>query len=213
MQIIFIVLLTGVQVVTVISFVIAGFRQILRTRRLTRQANELGMQFAADDLFDIPRQYADFALISNGHSPRANNVSYGRLDGRRVRAFDFRYEVCHGTQRLTRHYMAIAIETDRVFPGVVMWNAHDADSAPLQARMADGRIACWIYTGSSETAAMLKDACHGMIDRDTSLELSGSTFMVFAHVRHGREGYGRRLDESIRAIRVIDHPTIKSRPE
>lgn len=162
------------------------------------------MRFSADDPFDVPRRYADFALICGGHSPKADNVIYGRLGGRRVRAFDFRYEVGHGTRRMTRHYAVVVVEVERDLPRVLMWNDDDAESSPLPTRSADGHIACWSYRGDPEAAVALKNALGDLMSEGASVQTCGTGLMLFAPVRR-REGR-RRLMEAVRATDTVDPP-------
>lgn len=204
LHVVFMVLLIGVLIATVVSFAVMGLLQIYRTRALSREAHGLGMQFSPDDPFDVPRRYADFALVQSGHSPRADNVTHGRMEGRHVRAFDFRYEVGHGPRRVSRHYKVAVVEAKRELPDVLMWNDQDAESVPFQVRNSDAHLAGWAYCGNGELAAALKDACGDLADEGTSLQTCGSTLMVFARAgRHGG-GYAKRLGEAIRAIQAID---------
>ena len=205
LQIAFIMLLVGVLAAVVVSFVIMGLMQLGRTRTLGREAHALGMRFSAADPFDVPRRYADFALVSSGHSPRANNVTYGRLADWRLRAFDFRYEVGHGTRRATRHYSVIVVEADRELPAVLMWHDQDIEAAPLQARNSDAHVGSWTYRGNPELAAMLTNACIDFVEEGTSLEACDSALMVFTPVRRREAGYADRLTKTIRAIEVIEN--------
>lgn len=207
LQIILTVLLVVVLTAAVVSFVVMGLSQIRRTRALARVAHKLGLRFSADDPFDLPRRYADFALIANGHSPHANNVTYGRLAGRLVREFDFRYEVGHGTQRAGRHYHVVVLETDRKLPDLLMWNDSDAEAAPLRCRGIDGHVACWSYRGNSALAAALADAREELADQGTSIEAGAGGLMVFTPLASRSASYAGRLLRIVRAVENIDQPT------
>ena len=211
----FIVLLIGVLIAAVISFAIMGLVQVRRTRTLDRQAQEMKMRFSATDPFDVPRRYADFALISSGHSARANNVTYGRLGGRRVRTFDFRYEVGHGTRRMTRRYRVIVVEGDRELPAVLMWSGRDAGSWPLQTTQTIQRVACWSVRGEVELAEKVGDHCSSLVDESASLQTCGSVLMVFTPVRRGRGGFDRHgLADAVHAMRVIEsHSAEQAEPD
>ena len=90
MQVAFIALLIGILIAAVVSFAVMAGMRARRTHTTARISNGLQMRFSPEDPFDVPRRYPDFVLIANGHSPQASNVTYGRLEGHRVRAFDFR---------------------------------------------------------------------------------------------------------------------------
>jgi len=201
LQTAFTAILIGVLVATVITFAVMRLRQLLRTRSLSRSAQELGMRFSAEDPFDVPRRYADFALMDNGHGPHADNVTYGRLKGRRVRAFDFRYELGHGPRRVTRQYSVIVVETDRSLGRVLMWNDHDAEFAPLSARSSDGRQGCWAYRGSAVLARRIAGALEGTGQTNMSMQSCGSVLMFFTSARGPETDQADRL---MRVIRVVD---------
>ena len=206
LQIVFTLLLVAVLVAAVASFIIMGLMQIRRTRALAREAHELGLRFSPGDPFDIPRRYAHFALIGSGHGPRASNVTHGRLSGRPVRAFDFRYEAGHGTQRVARHYNVIVLETDGDLPELWMWNDNDAESAPLRSASGPRRVACWTYTGDGELAGALSEALEPLGPDGTSFEANSTGLMIFTPVRRGRARSAGRLGETIRAIRDLPSP-------
>jgi len=196
--------LIGVLVATVITFAVMRLRQVLRTRSLNRSAQELGMRFSAEDPFDVPRRYADFALINKGHGPHADNVTYGRFKGRRVRAFDFRYELGHGTRRATRQYTVIVIETDASLGKLLMWNDEDAEFAPLSARSSDGRQGCWAYRGSAELARRVGRALEGVNETTISMQSCASVLMFFAPARRREQGQARRIERVIKVIDTIE---------
>jgi len=203
----FIVLLVGVLVASVVSFAIMGLLQRRRTRRIARKAHEMGMRFSSDDPFDMPRRYAGFALMGSGHSPKAGNVTYGRLDGQPVRAFDFRYEVGHGTRRLTRHYSVIVSETDTPTPPVLMWHEQDAECAPLAVRSSDRQTACWRYVGSEAIASALAEACMPLAEDGLSLQIFGTAVMFCVPKRRGGR-YTDRLGEVMAVVaRIRSSPT------
>ena len=196
--------LIGVLAVAVVSFARLGVAKLLRTRRLGRSAHQKGMRFFRDDPYDAARRYAQFAVISSGHSPRANNVTDGRLAGEPVRAFDFRCELAHGTRRTTRYYNVLVAETRHGYGSVVMWNEADADLAPLAARDSAGRLGAWDYRGSRRLAAALAAACKDLADVGASMEIRGSILMVSVPVtRFGSDyvvGFGQ-LAQALAAVR------------
>jgi hypothetical protein len=173
-------------------FVVMGALQARRTGALARWANETGMLFAADDPFDLPRKYANFALVAGGHSGRACNVTHGPLEGLPVRAFDFHYELGHGTRRLSLHYGVVAAETGQELPAVLMWNERQPGFAPLAALCRDAEVRGWSFRGSASLAALLGGACPDLADRAACIETRGTILMLAAPVRL-REGHARDL--------------------
>lgn len=180
-----------------------GLRQRRRTSVLAAWAHAKGMRFSPDDPFDIPRRYADFSIIRGGHSPCVHNVTYGQRSGLPIRAFDFRYEVGHGTSRVTRHYNVLLIERDAPVPAVLMWNAHDLESAPLEARAGTETLACWTVSGDKARAGGLGFACSELADLGVSLQAAGRTLMLFAPGRRDVKVYERMLEVADTAIRAM----------
>ncbi len=192
MHTVFIVLLIGTLAASAVSFAVMGLLQHLRASALARKAHEMGMQFSSDDPFDLPCILADFALVSSGHSPRAENVTHGRLDGRAIRAFDFRYEAGHGTQRLTRHYSVIAIEPPHEADWMLMWHEDDAPAAPMSLRLANRHLGRWFYQGSRPVAVALGKVCE-KLGRPVSMETRGNTVMLFMPVPRSRRAYAAQV--------------------
>ena len=186
MQIAFMATLVIALVAAMISFVVMGTRHLGRSRTLARHSHERGMRFSREDPFGVPERYRDFALISCGHSPRACNVSHGQIDSWNVRAFDFRYEVGHGTRRMTCHYSVIVIDTQIDFPNVLMWSDADAEHAPLEVRRSDGHVDCWCFTGSGALADVLRNAAGSLVAEGLSMQVRGSMLMVALPAFHRR---------------------------
>lgn len=176
-QTVFVALLVGVLVVSVFSFAVMGLRRHRRVAALARRAHQKRMRFSAADPFDVPRRYAAFELVRSGHSPHANNVTYGGLGGWAMRAFDFRYELGHGTRRLTRQYGVVVIETDLPWPGVLMWHEGDLQDGPMAARRCRRRHACWLCGGSEDLTRRLADLCWPLAEHRASVQVCGSILM------------------------------------
>ena len=189
LQYVFMAVLVGVLLAAVVSFVVMGVGKVRRTRRLARAAHGHDMRFFPDDPYDAPRRYGEFAVISSGHSPRANNVTDGRLVGRGLRAFDFRCELGHGTRRTTRHYCVVVAEADCRVEDLLLWNDADAELAPLAARDSHGQVGPWSYQGPAGAAAAVAEASGGLGPRGASIEVRGSTVLVAAPARRGAGGY------------------------
>lgn len=110
----------------------------------------MGLRFSPDDPFDVPHRYRQFPVICSGHSPLAENVSYGRVDGWPVRAMQFHNEIGHGTRRQTKNYSIIVFEVDSPLPSAALWNNRDLSDAPLEVRNASQHLEYWTYSGDEE---------------------------------------------------------------
>ena len=168
------------------------------------------MRFSPEDPFDVARRYGSFALMASGHSPCVYNVTYGRLDGWALRAFDFRYEVGHGTRRATRHYGVIVAESEQTMPDVLMWNEQDWQGAPLVAHLADGQIGGWMYVGDPASAARLAGGCRQGIRDMVSLQTLDRVLMLCMPVKHRKQDYTDRLAEAIDLLRSAKESSLVS---
>lgn len=189
-----VVILVGILMAAMISFVAMGMLQHRRTLLLARKAHERGLQFSSDDLFDIPRRYGDFAVICGGHSSLANNLTYGRLEGWPVRAFDFRYEAGHGPLRVTRHYGIVVLETPVPLPPALMWHDLDASAAPALCRLNDRRNEGWSYSGQDELVAVLARCCSHLASWGVSVQTRGPAVLLCVPIWRRRETYMILLD-------------------
>jgi len=198
-----IVLLVGVLAAAVVAFAVTGALQRRRTRALARKAHEMGMRFSPTDPFDVPRRYAQFALISAGHSPRANNVIYGGVKGLPLRMFDFRYEVGHGTRRMARHYSVVMVETDQAPPPMLMWNDLDAGNAPLDILWAELHLAGWTCLGDETLAETLADVCRPMAAEGVSVQVCRTTLMLCASGRKWLEDCGARAGDASGIVEAV----------
>ncbi len=204
MQETFTLLLIGVLMASVVSFVVMGFRQWCRMNSLARKAHEASLHFSASDLFDIPRRYGGFALISNGHGPRACNLTHGHIRSSMVRAFDFRYEIGHATRRMTRHYAVIAVQTAMSLGKLIMWHVDDIQAAPLSNNLGARRVGKWICRGDLELARVLSDAAAGLVDRPVSIEVRNGTLMFSLPVERRKQDYTAWLGCVDRVLQQIE---------
>ena len=204
MQAAVIILLFGVLLVATACFAVMGLAQVRRTRALARVAHEMGFQFSPDDPFDVPRRYADMALVSSGHSPRANNVAYGRLVGLGVRAFDFRYEVGHGPKRITKRYSVFTAEVDRQLPSALIWHLQDEALAPLSVRLPTAQVDCWSCTGDEEFARQLVEACRPLAEEGISAQTQGATILLCAPVRKEQRSRAISVARAAGVLRDIE---------
>jgi len=172
----FVILLWAVLAVAVVSFVAGGLLQRRRRARLARAAHETGMLFSADDPFDMPRRYAQFSLMTGGHGARARNVTYGRLAGLAVRAFDFRCELGHGPRRLTRVYGVFVMETAADLPALSMWNQRGEEYSPLPTGQGQWRLGDWSCRGNRRVCEI---AAASEVGRTAiGIETSGAVLLV-----------------------------------
>jgi hypothetical protein len=205
-ELLFGIVLTGVLLAAVVSFVVMGLRQRRRRRRLARDAHAAGLRFAAEDPFDVPRRYRRFALVEAGHGPQAHNVTYGRVHGLPIRAFDFRYEVGHGTRRLTRHYGVVVAETGLRLPSTLLWNRQDLEAAPLVARRCRRPLGPWTCAGQDELVAKLASAAAGFGEKGGSIQTEEGTVMLCAPAARRQRGYARGIEDMVRVLRALRDP-------
>ncbi len=209
--------LTGILVLlmaaAVSAFVGMGIAQSRRRRKLAGLAHQLEMKFAPEDPFDIPRRYMDFGLIRSGHSPRAYNILYARREGLVVRLFDYRYEIGHGTRRLTRHYVVLVVESNAWQPNVVLWHQADAEGAPLETRQVDGHVGQWSYRGADARACELAQACQELSDLNVSIETHDNAVLFCRPVSGSREAPGQILQPALTAVKHLDALRSEKTPE
>ncbi len=194
-------ILIGLWVAAAISMAVMGWLGYRRTNTLARKAHEMFMQFATDDPFDVPRRYGPFAIVAAGHSPRASNVTYGRLAGVGLRAFDFRYEIGHGTQRATRACGVVVLESLTRLAPLLMWREDDADTFPMASRLEDGRAEGWAFRGESGQAARLGACCRRLAAVPASVQCRDGTMMLCFGGRH--RDYVHRLDDALTVVREM----------
>ncbi|MCP4379142.1 MAG: hypothetical protein GY794_23595 [bacterium] len=204
MQEIFTLLLIGVLVASVVSFIVMGLGQLRRTGALARKACELDMHFSPGDPFDVPRRYGGFALISSGHGPRAYNVTHGHVRGVPVRAFDFRYEVAHATRRITRHYAVVVVQTRIPSEKLVMWNVDDIQAVPLSSAVGSMRIGKWICSGDMDLARTLIEPDGPLVDQAISTEVRNGMIMFCIPIVKRNHGYGELLGNVDRVLERIE---------
>lgn len=142
--------------------------------------------------------------MGSGHSQRASNVTYGRLEDRVVRAFDFRYEGGHGTQRVSRHYEVVVLEVDRQLPSLLMWSDHDQELAPLVTMGCDGHLVAWNFKGDRDLASVLAGARKEWADRAVSFEAGPCGLMVFSKAKRRIGSFAGDLVETVRAMALTD---------
>ncbi len=197
------IVLTGVLLAAVVSFVVMGLDQRRRRNRAAGRAHASGFLFAPEDPFDVPRRYRGFALMEVGHSPRAYNVTYGRMGGLPLRAFDFRYEVGHGTRRLARQYAVVVVETVQRLTPMLMWNRHDVEVAPLAVRrcvVSSGLWRCDCPEGAAELATSDTDA---FASAGGSIQTLDGAVMLCCPEGRRRSGRSAAMEAAMPVLRAL----------
>ncbi|MFP4052774.1 MAG: hypothetical protein ACLFV7_02810 [Phycisphaerae bacterium] len=210
-DLVLIALLLLVLVAAVVSFVAMGLLQARRAQALARAAYDLQLRFSHSDPFDLPLRYRALALIRSGHSPRASNVIYGRLKGRQVRCFDFRYEAGHGPRRVSRNYRVVVTETAGELDPVIMWNDRDRDWTPLEAQPSAGRLGDWSFKGSAEAVQTLGEVCHEVSELGVNVQCAGRVLMLCVPLE-GRSPAGVMLIEPALAAADRLEPAVAENP-
>jgi len=189
----------------VIAFTAMGYMQRRRRGRLSVAAHDMGMRFSAEDPFDTPARYADFALICSGHSQCAANFIHGPVDRYAVRSFDFRYEVGHGPRRCARQYSVIAVVFDKMLPELIMWSKSDVEAMPLAMTLPHGEVSGWNYRGEREMARLLAEAFADEADEGLGIEIRGQTAMFFMPARVNRTQFAQSMPNlALRAKSAIE---------
>lgn len=205
--------LVAVLLAASVAFIVMGMAKVRRRRRLARQAHERGLKFFPEDPYDVPRRYADFAVISSGHSPCANNVTAGGVGARPVRAFDFRCELGHGTRRTTR-LCSVAVGEARLDLGnLLMWHTDDAELAPLAAGASGVTMGPWNCIGSPDLARAVMAACEPIAEARPSVEVRGPVVLVAAPVSRAVSHYALGVEDMASILDALEkHKAIANDP-
>jgi hypothetical protein len=164
---------------SVVSFVVMGIIQHRRVASMGAAAHRMNLLFSTQDPFDLVFRYDKLVLFQAGHSPHVSNVAHGRIDSLPVRAFDFRYEVGHGSSRTTRAYSVVMIETARPAQEFLLWNCGDMEYAPL-ACSGCVKVDGWLMCGDMDSARKSAGIC-GELARDAlSVQCLAGAVVVFA---------------------------------
>lgn len=192
------------------GMVVLAWMGCSRRRRLTalaRTAHEMGMRFSPDDPFDLTRHYSGLILASAGHSGRAENVIFGRYDGWALRAFDYYFEVGHGTRRLSRRYGIIAADTDLDLPDVLMWSGDDSEHIPLAVSSPLGRSGRWLIITGMAFAPTLAEAFSNYPDRPIDLQIDNGSVMICSPVRWKPAELASQLARAVECLRRLRKET------
>ena len=187
----------------VVWFAVLGIRQARRAKALARCANEMGMLFSMEDCFSLPRRYADFLLMSGGHSGRACHVAHGRGGGFPVKVFDFHYELGHGTKRLAERRRIVSLETNRLLPQLLMWDPRQVVLAPLTIQVSDGRVGEWLFRGRADLASAVTEVWADTPMEGACLESRGTTLLLSAPSVPAKADDGRLLALAGRVLAAL----------
>ena len=200
MQLAFLVILIGALCLGLAALAPLGWVQYRRRRLLGRLAARLGLRFSADDPFELVRRYGAFVLATAGHSPRSENVIYGRYGSWQVRVFDYCFEVGHGPVRVVRHYSVLAAETDLALPAALLWHTDDAANAPLSVPGTSGREGPWLVCQGAEVAGRLSAAFAEFAAVSADIQTEAGAVLVASPVRWPAKQYGPWLDKFVLAL-------------
>jgi len=188
-----ILLLVVVLAASVAAFCVIGVRQRRRRRVLQEAAAEMGLEFNATDMHDLPVRFNDLVLIGSGHSRLAYNIASGQIGRWQARVFDFQYEVGHGVRRSTRYYSAAVVDLADSLEPVLMWHEEDLADAPLAARASDGCVGAWTYVGGEATAHALARACAPLADVAVSMQLRRDVLLLCCPARRYPNAHARLM--------------------
>lgn len=162
-----------------VSFVVMGGKDGLRSRRLQRLAQDHAIRYSRDDPFDLPQVYESFLLMRVGHSARACHVLHGQAGSTPLRLFDFRCETGHGTHRQTREYGVLVLQLPTSLPPILLWSDHDSQATPLEIRRDGYRLSPWSALGGEDQIHPLAARLEEHIPCPFSLEIQGQLAMFF----------------------------------
>jgi hypothetical protein len=199
-QLAFLAILVAALAVGLAALAWLGVSQRLRQGRLAMAADQLGLRFSATDPFEISRRYGGFVLAGAGHSPRAENVIYGRYGRRQMRAFDFLFELGHGGRRVTRRYSVVLAEIDHPAGSALLWHEQDCDHPPLAVQAAQGRLGPYLVVHGQELAPLLVEAFGAPGNQPMSIQLEAGTLLTLAPVRWRAADLPARLEALAAAI-------------
>jgi len=173
------VILIGALCGGVFALVWMAWNQRRRRKQMARLAHEMGMKFSSQDPFELSRRYSSFALFSAGHSRRAENVMYGRHGSWYFRAFDYSFELGHGTRRLVRRCSVIVADTDLAPPAGLLWHVDDTDHLPLPVAGTVARAGPWLLLRGGEHAVELSELFGTFGEQPVNVETAGRSVMLW----------------------------------
>ncbi|MFW6061446.1 MAG: hypothetical protein ACOC93_01430 [Planctomycetota bacterium] len=183
-----------------------GLWQWRRRRRLAQAANELGLRFSSQGTDHLPQRYSDLLAIRAGHSPRTDNVNFGRWHGCAVRCFDLRCEAGHGPRRRVRRYRVLALEMPAVMQPLLLYRTARDTPAPIDARASDGLLGQWAYTGQQQLAAAILHALPALDEHGVALQASERLLAITLPLRHSETAWRDCLSRLPQAAQPLQQP-------
>lgn len=203
MSYIFGTLLVLALLVTILVFCAKGLARLKRESVLAGKAAALSLSFTREDSGDLPGHFPGFSLMSCGHSRRAYNIAHGQVDGCEVQAFDFRYEIGHGSRRRTRHHGVIMVRL-RLDGRVCMWSGADVEHFPLIIDRIEGSVGNWSYAGNRQLAERLSERIGELASSRASIELRREWLMIaFGVDDENWWDYSRWLAQVVRLAKSV----------
>jgi hypothetical protein len=204
----------------VIIYSIITARQ--RRDAMAALAQQLGLQFYPDDVWDLPARYAFIEFFTSGHSRRASNILAGQIDGRDVFLFDYRYKTGSGKDEHTYNFQVALLGMPILAPRLTLrregfldtlasWIGHDDidfESEEFSKRTCvkceDRKFAYDIF--HARLIAYLLD-CGDL----PTMEMNGTTLLVYDEGSDSPEGIQRLLTIAQAIIRSIPEYVLHDR--
>lgn len=105
-------------VVVVGALIIGAIMAAQRRKDLAAVAASLGIQYSAEDPFDLPDRHANMRAFDEGHSKRAYNTIYGKKDGLDTIITDYQYTVGSGKNSHTYRRTYCLVTVDMQLPSL-----------------------------------------------------------------------------------------------
>jgi len=206
----------------IVALIVYGIINARKRREaMARLAAQWGLQYYADDPFDIPARYAHFDLFDSGHSRKASNVMAGKVSGRDVILCDYQYTTGSGKNTTTYHYQAAILAMpilaarmhmrhESIFDRVASWVGHDdinfeseEFSKRYHLRCDDRKFAYDIFHARLIEYLLACGDC-------PNLEMNGPTLLLYES-NNKIENFRRLLDIGQEIIRSIPEYVLNQR--
>ncbi len=197
MDIVMMAILTLALVLAIGGYIVMGIRRHVSMNDLKRHAARRGVQFSHEDPISILQQQGQFSLLSSGHSPQVCDVMHGRIAQQVLSAFDFRYEVGHGTRRMTRRYHVALLHLPHTCDDLLLWSQGDDSGCPLAVLGKGKTFGAWRYVGSREQAERLAALVQDVSLPAACLEVRGESLLMAVSNPRRRQEYTLWVDKAL----------------
>ena len=206
----------------IIALIVYGIINARKRREaLARMAAQWGLQYYAEDPFDMPSRYGHFDLFSSGHSRSASNVMAGKIGDRDVILCDYRYTTGSGKNQTTYSFQAaimampilaarMHMRHESIFDRVASWVGHDDinfESAEFSKRYHlkcdDRKFAYDIFHARLIEYLLACGDC-------PTLEMNGPTLLLYES-KSNLDNFQRLLDIGQEIIRSIPEYVLHQR--